>query len=396
MLDLSRVPLVDNHSHAGLYERRLGRVQGLADLEGRDPHYATSTYRALLRQACEDLYGDESRWADGVHAQYSDGVEAAYSRLLERVGVWATLWDFRRLGRDGWPEDRFRLIYWIDPFICPFADAAFWRGEDLQAALFEALALAGLSRLPGTFDEYLAFVEATLRGNRARLRGLKLALGYQRSLTFQTVERAAANRAYASLLRSEPAAYRDLQDFLVRWLFHLAGDLDLPLQIHASFGGPGSRLRLANNDPAQLQPLLDDPNNGDTRVVLLHGAYPFVSHAAVLAWNYPRVWLDFSVLPTLFTAALARWLAEWIELLPRNKLLFGSDASSPEEYYTGAVNGRRQLGVALDNLCQSGTLSRAMAMHVAERVCFRNALELYGLGDLEERTLRTESGRNLV
>jgi predicted TIM-barrel fold metal-dependent hydrolase len=169
---------------------------------------------------------------------------------------------------------------------------------------------------------------------------------------------------------------------MVRRLFHFAGELDLPLQIHASFGGPGSRLRLANNEPSQLQPLLDDAHNLRTRVVLLHGAYPFISQAAVLAWNYPQVWLDFSVLPTLFGPTLARWLAEWIELLPANKLLFGSDASSPEEYYSAAVNGRRQLGVALDDLSRAGTLSHATALDVAERICFRNAVELYRLDNL--------------
>jgi hypothetical protein len=378
MFDLSQVPLVDNHSHAGLYERRLGRVQRLGDLEGRDPHYTTSTYRALLREACADLYGDPCQWLDGVDAQYADGVAVAYSRVLERVGVRATLWDFRRLGRDGWPEERFKLIYWIDPFICPFADPGLWRTEELQTAL----GLAGLSQLPEAFDDYLAFVETTLATARARLHGLKLALGYQRSLTFAATERQAADQAYAALLRGQPASYRDFQDFMVRWLFHLTGELDLPLQIHASFGGPGSRLRLANNEPSQLQPLLDDAHNSGTRVVLLHGAYPFISQAAVLAWNYPQVWLDFSVLPTLFGPTLARWLVEWIELLPANKLLFGSDASSPEEYYTAVVNGRRQLGVALDDLSRAGTLSHSTALYVAERICFRNAVELYGLDGL--------------
>jgi hypothetical protein len=45
--DLGSVPLLDHHSHAGLYERRLGRHQRLADLDTADPHYASSTYRVL-------------------------------------------------------------------------------------------------------------------------------------------------------------------------------------------------------------------------------------------------------------------------------------------------------------------------------------------------------------
>jgi hypothetical protein len=398
MFDISHVPLVDNHSHAGLYERRMGRVQTLVDLTGHDEHYQTSTYRALLREACTNLYGAESDWPGGVAAQYAHGIEAAYTKMLDRLGIRAVAWDFRRLQRPGWPADRYRLIYWIDQFIYPFADPSLWRGDEIQAALAEALAESGLRGdltategrldLPPTFDEYLAFVEQTLRQARPRLVGLKLLLGYLRSLRFETVAASAASRAYLDLRSGDLSAYGVFQDFMARWLFRLAGELDLPLQIHASFGGPGSPLRLLHNDPSLLQPLLSDSANGATRVVLLHGGYPFVSQACALAWQYPRVHLDFSVLPTLFTIPLARWLVEWIELLPRNKILFGTDASSPEEYYTAAVNGRRQLGAALDQLLAGGTITRPQATDVADRICHQNAIDLYGLADLATGQVR--------
>jgi len=379
MFDLSNVPLIDNHSHAGLYERRLGRFQTLSDLDGPDEHYRTSAYRGLLREACANLYGAEHNWSRGVAEQYTDGIEPAYTRMLDRLAIRAILWDFRRLTRAGWPADRYQLIYWIDQFIFPFVDPSLWRGEEMQAALAEALAESGRHELPLMFDEYLGFVEQTLRQARPRLAGLKLLSGYQRSLRFEAVPLKAASQAYVDLRAGNVSAYRSFQDFMARWLFRLAGELDLPLQIHASFGGPSSPLQLHDNDPCLLQPLLSDPVNGATRVVLLHGAYPFISHASALVWQYPRVYLDFSVLPTLFTVPLVRWLEEWLELLPRHKILFGTDASSPEEYYTAAVNGRRQLGVALDHLVSGGTLTRPDAADLADRICHQNAIELYRL-----------------
>lgn len=381
-LDLGNLPLVDHHSHAGLYERRLRRTQALSDLLGSDEHHRTSTYQALIRKACADLYGDESNWADAITAQYAEGVEPAYTRALRRLGVQATLWDFRRLERDGWPTDLYRLTYWIDHFICPFPDASFWRGDEFQAALLEAEAHAGLSELPTTLAEYLEFVDAILRQAQPDIVGLKLLLGYQRSLAFAGVTSEDASDAYARLRRGQPGNYAALQDHLARHLFRMAGELDLPLQVHASFGAPGSNLRIGNNDPSLLEPLLGDPANRATRVVLLHGGYPFVSTAGALAWANPQVYLDFSVLPTLFGRALARWLEEWIELLPGNKLLFGSDASSPEEYYTAVVNGRRQLSTALENLVLAGTLSRRGALELAARICFRNAVDLYQLAGI--------------
>jgi hypothetical protein len=379
MFDLSDVPLVDDHSHAGLYERRKGRAQTLSDLEGDDTHYQTSAYRGLLRQALADLYGDAANWSRGVSEQYAQGIEHAYSRMLDRVGIRAVLLDFRCLNREGWPLERYRLIYWIDQFICPFPDPSFWRGDEVQAALREVLP----NELPSSLADYLSFVRQTLQQVRPRLVGLKLLLGYQRSLSFEAVSLEQASRAYLDLRAQNRSSYRSFQDYMARFLFRLAGELDLPLQIHASFGGPASNLQLRNNDPSLLQPLLSDPANRATRVVLLHGAYPYISHACALAWLYPQVHLDFSVLPTLFTRPLARWLEEWIELLPRNKILFGTDASSPEEYYTASINGRRQLGVALRNLCQGGILTTAEAVDLADRICHRNAVELYQLDDLK-------------
>src|SRR5712691_4219876 len=91
MLDLSNVVLVDDHSHAGLYERRLGRFQTLSDLNSTDEHYRTSAYRALLREACANLYGEENNWHHGVSAQYADGIEPAYTQMLDRLAIRAIL-----------------------------------------------------------------------------------------------------------------------------------------------------------------------------------------------------------------------------------------------------------------------------------------------------------------
>jgi predicted TIM-barrel fold metal-dependent hydrolase len=242
--------------------------------------------------------------------------------------------------------------------------------------------LSGLKFPAEIFDDYLEFVDQTFRTARPELVGLKLLLGYHRPLQFQDPSFFDARDAYQRLRGDDLTPYRMFQDFMVRRLYQLAGTLDLPLQIHASFGGPSSGLHLAHNDPALLQSLFGQPGTSATRIVVLHGGYPYVSQAAALAWIYPRVYLDFSVLPSLFALPLARWLEEWLELLPRDKLLFGSDASAPELYYTAAVNGRRQLGRALDNLIASGGLNRAEAMQVAERVCFKNAATLYGLRDM--------------
>ena len=148
MLDLSTVPLIDDHSHAGLYERRLGRFQTLSDLHGPDEHYQTSAYRALLREACANLYGEESKWHRGVSAQYAHGIEPAYTQMLERLAIRAILWDYRRLTRSEWPAQRYRLIYWDRSLYLPVYRPSLWRGEEIQAALAEALARSGLPDLP--------------------------------------------------------------------------------------------------------------------------------------------------------------------------------------------------------------------------------------------------------
>ena len=83
MFDVSAIPLLDHHSHAGLYERRLGRHQTLADLDTADPHYASSAYRVLLREAYADLYGDPANWAEGVDGERLHRIRYAYTRRAQ-------------------------------------------------------------------------------------------------------------------------------------------------------------------------------------------------------------------------------------------------------------------------------------------------------------------------
>ena len=78
-------------------------------------------------------------------------------------------------------------------------------------------------------------------------------------LRFEDVDLPTTRAAYSELLRGDLTQYAAFQDFMVRRLFRLAGELDLPLQIHASFGGPSSKLDLLHNQPALLEPNLSQP-----------------------------------------------------------------------------------------------------------------------------------------
>ena len=216
-------------------------------------------------------------------------------------------------------------------------DLLAWRGDAGRAR--GSVAHAGLQDFPADLADYLSFVEAVLRRARPNLFGLKLLLGYQRTLHFESVSVEAAGAALPDCGQPQSQPLSRLSG--------LHGPLAVQISRRAGPSAPDSRLvrrtvqppATAEQSPVGPATAALRPGQSRDRVVLLHGGYPFISQAGALAWHYPRVYLDFSVLPTLFTLPLARWLEEWIELLPRNKILFGTDASSPEEYYTASVNG---------------------------------------------------------
>jgi predicted TIM-barrel fold metal-dependent hydrolase len=172
---------------------------------------------------------------------------------------------------------------------------------------------------------------------------------------------------------------KPLLDYCVGVALEEARRLELPIQFHTGFGDPDIDLLTAN--PVLLRPLLAQLCHAGVPVVLLHMGYPYVRESAFLASLYADIYVDVSLAVPLLAPLVPHLLLELLALAPATKILYGSDGhSQPEMYWLGARCMRWALGVVLRRMMRQGTLDVAEAQEVAERICFRNALEVYRLG----------------
>jgi predicted TIM-barrel fold metal-dependent hydrolase len=158
-----------------------------------------------------------------------------------------------------------------------------------------------------------------------------------------------------------------------------AARLRIPVQVHCGMGHAEPGMDFYENTPLKLQSVLMDERLSNLKVVLLHGAYPFCSEAGALAWTYGNVYLDFSWMTYLHHHYLIDRLNEWMEYLPANKLVFGTDTGMPEMWAGAVKMGRRAIETALTRGIEDQIWNESRAMWLAERVCYRNVCDIYGI-----------------
>jgi hypothetical protein len=136
-------------------------------------------------------------------------------------------------------------------------------------------------------------------------------------------------------------AHKALNDEVVRIALGVAGEKGLPVQFHTGLGD--TDIRLTRASPAHLQPLIE--RFPQTRIVILHAAYPYTRDAGYLAAVYKNVFLDFGeVFPFVSSEGQRAVIRQVLELTPTNKILWSSDGHWwPESYYLGIYQARLAL-----------------------------------------------------
>jgi predicted TIM-barrel fold metal-dependent hydrolase len=75
--------------------------------------------------------------------------------------------------------------------------------------------------------------------------------------------------------------------------------------------------------------------------------------------------------------AAKRAFNEWLDLVPSNRIMWGSDSKSAEEIYGAAELMRRCWTEVLAERVDQGDLSEAEAQHIGRQVLRENALEMF-------------------
>lgn len=318
------------------------------------------------------------------------------SWVLDKLGIDVMLANREEMGR-GLNNPRFRWVGYGDPLLLPFA-TDHWRQKNPDVKVFlrremelkdRFLADLKLKALPATLDGYLKDV---VTASLARERGggaiaIKFLAAYYRPLSFDPADKNDASRIYAKYrLGGEPTAaeYKSFQDYVFRYIVPEVGRLGMAVHIHTG-GGCGEFYDLIGGNPILLSSVINDPGRGNTKIVLIHGGYPFYDETAFLL-SKPNIYADFSAQTFLLSPhALAKVLQSWLEYEPE-KVLFGTDASpgSPEVNWEESAwvttnNAREALAIALTDMVREKEITRARASRLAQMVMRGNAADLYKL-----------------
>jgi len=222
-----------------------------------------------------------------------------------------------------------------------------------------------------TLDDYLAVIDAIFKmAIKKGAAGLKTTLAYQRSIRFENVPRPRAEQAFGKRPGDlTPAEQRDFEDFIFWHIVKLAARYDLPFQIHTGDA------RIQDSNPMLLVDLIDA--NPQTKFVLFHGGYPWVGETGAIAMKHRNVWIDSVWLPTLSYTMCRRAYQEWLDALPSDRIMWGSDVQTPEGVYGAADLTRRCLADALAEKVDRGELRFEHAQRIGRQILRENALRLF-------------------
>ena len=373
-LDLSAIPIVDNHCHSLLRNqpqddeafRNHLTESYIPEVARRDvPH--SLVYHWAIRELAS-LLGCEPQ-AAAVHAARRErGLESLTREIVERANFKTWLVDTgygadTTFGLDelrGFVACDIREIVRLEPLI--------------ERLILEA------TDFDGFLDAYRAAI-SDLRGSGYV--AMKSVLAYRTGLQLERVDRSTAAAAFGPVhemarrdgrLRIES---KPLLDFLILAAVEESARQEVPIQFHTGLGDPD--LDLTKADPAGLRLLFSDAYRA-APIVLLHTGYPYVRSLSYLAAMYPNVYADLGEVQLFVAGDLRSIVRELLGLAPLNKILFSTDASLvPELYWLGAQAGRRALGQVLDEHIAEGLIDERTAIGMAEMILWRNAERVYRL-----------------
>ena len=375
-IDLSNVPLADNHCH-GIYRTQTPAdvtawrelFTESSDLGMRSKHVTTTLfYRRLVREMATFFDCEPTEEAILTARQQLDEQDLIRSLLRDA--------NFDVLFIDkGYPSQDLLLS---DALVSDLANcrvAPMLRVELLMQRLI-------------TENATLSAVVEALRAALNDVRGqgyvaLKSIVAYRTGLDIRTWKTDDVEEAFAVARRevqekgSIRLAHKPLLDTLLHVTFEEAARQELPIQFHTGYGDADADMLLSN--PLNLRAVLERREYRTMPVVLLHESYPYTQQGAYLATVYENVYLDLSYgIPFLGYHEMIEFTRAAFSVAPYSKLLYSSDAVGvPEVHWVSALYGRRILGQVLGECIANGDLSQAEAEQAGVAVLHDNAIQLY-------------------
>ena len=376
-VDLSQVPVVDNHCHGVTTDQAFGDVVAWRRqfTESTDPgmpreHVATTAlYRRLIRTLAPFLNCDPTEEAVFAARTARDGREIT-ADLLRAANIDTLLLD------TGFPPPEEVLP------VPELGELANCRAEPMLRleVLMESL-LAEEETLANTEEALAAHLDDVRAGGHVALKSIA---AYRTGLDIREWPREDAEASFREYWRSAREGFtrlvhKPLLDTLLHVAFARAADQEVPVQFHVGYGDADTDLLLGN--PLHLRAVLGRPDYRAMPVVLLHECYPYTRQGGYLAAVYENVYLDLSYgIPLLGYGEMLSFTRQALGVAPTSKLVYSSDGiGAPDLHWISAIDGRRVIGEALGEQVAHGELDLTEAETVGESVLRANATRLYRL-----------------
>ena len=372
-LDLSAIPLIDQHCHSLLRVQPRGEQEFRACFtESYYPEIArehvphTIFYQWALR-ALAEFFGCDPRAEAILEKRNGLPLQALIRRIVEEANLRACLVDYGYSTPHTFGHDE----------LAPLVSCRVEKILRLEP-LIERLIVES-PNFPTLQD---AYVQALIGLRGQGFVSLKSIMAYRVGLQIRETSRAEVEAEFAPLKeraqreRSLRIASKPMLDFLIMTALEQAHAQEFPIQFHTGFGDPDQDLAKVN--PAFLRPILHSDKYRGAKIVLLHAAYPYVRTLGYLAAVYPNVYADFGLAIPFVAGDAHAILRELLGLAPASKVLYSSDAFNlPELYWLGAQLARRSLAAVLEEFIKGDLIQRDAVEPMAEMILWRNAERLY-------------------
>lgn len=378
MLDLTSIPVVDNHCHPVLLEQRMEALRFRAYFtEASDPafaeqHVANSVYYLWMLRQLAMFFGCQSKNDEEEVLSARNQLDA--DTLIEHL--------YRAARIDTLILDIAHPL----PEICTAPERMGQLGHCRVARMLRLETLMqSLVVESRDFDELEARYSHALVNLRAHgYVALKSIVAYRTGLNIKQWSKDQAvvsfKEARATIqhgkLRIQQKA---LIDYLLHIAFRYAAEQEMPVQFHTGYGDNDTDMRLGN--PLHLRDVLENSAYQGMRVVLLHESYPYTQLGAYLAAVYPHVYFDLSyTIPFVDRLEMLAFTRQALSVAPASKLMYSSDGIFlPEMHWAAAVRGRSVLGQVLDEMIEYDEIDEEQGYLLARQVLRDTAYAVYRL-----------------
>jgi hypothetical protein len=386
VIDLTNVPVVDNHVHpwrqstqAVTADELAGHVAfsdgartsvrdeylPLAELEPalrlfRDTNLGVRYFRRELAR----LLDVEETWPAVVEARNTVAgadYRAWTTRLFADVGLQTLLVD------EGGSQPRITLAE-----LGQIVPARLLRVARTDNFIRDILPAA--DTWPAFLERYDAALTSAIADGAI---AFKSVIAYRTGLDVQVRPEAEARSNFEQARGGPEHEQKPFRDFLLCHTLDVARERGLWIHIHAAVGDPDIVMERAN--PARLYPLLHHERFRANRVVLVHGGWPWVGEAAAMVAILPNVYLDVSEGTIFGMPNMRQRIYEVLEACPYTKILYGADGSLPEALWIVAKRYKAVLGRVLEELMAEGFCSSREAYAIAAAILSGNGGRLYAL-----------------